>query len=708
MNAEPHRRNVAPLEPKSRGRLKPAFCLLTLLLAVSPRSQATNSPMLSVRFEDRTVVVSWPANATNHLLYQTTDLSLWTASPAIPRLSESCFEARFEVSTNTLFFRLRNQAAETIPQAIGVVIRPDGQPVANALVGHRMRTDRNGVWSGSPLAGPAGWVRIDAQGFATAFTKPAGRSGRARVSEAWLTPFRAFAPCDEGSQVKLFLGGRSASQVEVALSQAILPIGARFAGLADLDPKDIGPISAPLEPRQNLFLERAFCLQVMDTNFITLDAPLKSPVMVIVRDNKGTNPPPILARFDETNGFWEVLPGACSRLEPGVLACAITRCAPLHGLFAPARVAPRRVLGGDAAYEDYRSSRKRFDERARQLDDLLNSGGTVDPSLDNELNEALNEMAAAAAAYAAGHPDESGKLRLGRVAEQAYLLGRNGLAESLMAQARGIAEDIARANLDAADCGRVLEMVHAMEQLILLAGSPALEQALRDKIERLYSECDLWVGSINYFYWISSKHVALDNFTLFSGGGCWREEHSVRMATHAKTLILKGESLVKHSFPLVEYQDSEADCLQSISFYGQPAYATLELRWDGAFNGLDFNVGAARPASSSTLVNLVQHQIMEALDSDDNCVIVRGYPLTLHYPNYSSVLVHGFLDSPPITLQEMLDGVPPGPYPEGTIIRGSEELGNPFPQPNLGRYPFTRGSVFWSFHHVKSLLPLNP
>jgi hypothetical protein len=655
------------------------------------------------------VVVSWPSNGTNFVLMQALDLlGAWSACPANPQLVGATLEATVQISTNAIFFRLRGQTASAMPLVIGTVLEREGQPVPNATVGGVIRTDWNGVGSGTPQASATGWIKIEAPGFAASYVKPAGRTNRTSVFEASLTPFLAIAERNTAADIPLMLGDHATPDLEVILPANAWPVGAQYAGLAGVDPLDVGPISAPLEPRQDLFLERAFAVQFLDATLIPTEISPGSPLTVIVRDNKGTNPPPVLARFDPTNGYWLVMMGSCARQEPNVLACSVSGCAPLYGLFSATRAATQHILGGDTSYDDYRKSRKRFDERARQLDDLMDGGQTVDPSTDTELNAALDEMAASAMAYAAAHPDESGKLRLGKVAEQAYLLGRDDLAESLMAQAKTIAEDIARSLLNDADCGRLLEMVHAMEQLMLLAGSPALEQALRDKIEQLFSECDLWIGTINCHFWISSKHVGLDDLTLDSGGGCWREEHSVRMATHAKTQILKGESLVKHSFPNVKYRNADADCEQSISYYGQPAFASLELQWDGTFDGVEFNVGPARPASSSSPVSIVQHQIMQMENTEGSCVNVTGYPLTLPFPNYSSVLVHGFLSSPPITIQEMLETAPPGPYPEGVAIRGSEEVSNAYPEPNYGRYPFTRGTVTWSLFHVKKMLPFNP
>lgn len=93
---------------------------------------------------------------------------------------------------------------------------------------------------------------------------------------------------------------------------------------------------------------------------------------------------------------------------------------------------------------------------------------------------------------------------------------------------------------------------------------------------------------------------------------------------------------------------------------------------------------------------------------DDRCVYVQGYPVEIPFPNYYSVLMHGFLSSPPITLQEMLESGTRSDDPLGETISGYERVSNDYPAPNFGRYPFTSGLITWTFIHYKKLLPLDP
>lgn len=95
------------------------------------------------------------------------------------------------------------------------------------------------------------------------------------------------------------------------------------------------------------------------------------------------------------------------------------------------------------------------------------------------------------------------------------------------------------------------------------------------------------------------------------------------------------------------------------------------------------------------------------LKNNEVCENAPGYPLSLSFPNYSSLLVHGFLDSPPITIQEMLE--------EGTfsaaangrdVIHGEMTLTNECEGTNFARYPATSGNVNWRFVHIQKYLPV--
>lgn len=119
------------------------------------------------------------------------------------------------------------------------------------------------------------------------------------------------------------------------------------------------------------------------------------------------------------------------------------------------------------------------------------------------------------------------------------LLGQDGLEQELMTEATTIAEEIAQNILSTGDCGRVREMLHSMQQLMLMGGNETLIEGLRNKIDRLYRNCDLWIGTVRFLSFSSPTHPGLGQLTLHSGG-CWSETHEIKMAIHAGDACPQG------------------------------------------------------------------------------------------------------------------------------------------------------------------------
>jgi hypothetical protein len=668
---------------------------------------------LDVAYEGNQVVLRWPTNAAGYVLQHTDRLpGVWSNAPGSPTILQDLHEWRTAVQPGARFFRLARTRTVALPAVMGLVLDSSGSPVRTARVGGRVLTDGNGVGSGAPETAAAGWFEIEALGYTTGYARREAMTNGTSYFNAWLTPFDLLAPLDDTNLVRLAVGAEANPLIQVSVrGDDVAQFPVHF-GLAQVNPLDVGPLAASVQNVTNVTLRQAFSVQAFDTNWDAVPLKPGRSIVLEVRDDQGSNPPPFLARFEPAMGHWMVLSNACQRVRPDVLACTLTELAPLYGLWtlatgsAPGGAAPKHRTKGPE--DDYKQARWRFDTRARQIDEAWRSGHPVDPGTDAALQAGLESMAEAALAYANAHRDESGKLFLARVIEQATRLNRGDLVSALGGLAQEIAEEIASRLLADGDCGRISEMLHAMEQLMLMGGSEALMEALRRKVEELWAECDLWVGTITYEFYVGRTHPGLEDYPLESSGGNWREEHSVQMATHAKTLVLTGDDRVKLRFPRVKYQMADVECEMSFSFYGDPSATQVDLQFDGTYDGNTFSVGSARPASYTRPVSVVQHLVMRVEDEDGNCVNAPTYPITLPFPNYHSALVHGFLSSPPITLQEMLEeGVHRGSG-LSEIIGGGEPITNDYPMPNAGRYPFTRGYVSWRFFHVQALLPLQP
>jgi hypothetical protein len=357
--------------------------------------------------------------------------------------------------------------------------------------------------------------------------------------------------------------------------------------------------------------------------------------------------------------------------------------------------------------------------RLRQLEDDQIAGKPGDPCNDSVLRSILEQMAQISRVEAARQRNETGKMHLLWVAGQAILTCQNDLAASLMTLAVEITNEIASRLLNEGDCGRLREMIHAIDQLQAFGGDQSLTQQLEEKIKRLLASCDVWSGSIRYVYPISkSLPLTGDDYKLQSGG-VWTEIHDVRMATNAETHVLMGEVRTRLSFPSVRYVELEpssmyAECphFHDISVVQDVPFGKDTSNWfyfDGTYDGYTFQVNQPAPAPDAKPVK-IQHQHWSTfLDGDGKCWR-DAYTVTIIPDEFYSALIHSFMYlgmSPSITLQEMLETGIHNDIDGYETIRGSEPVANPMPMPNHGLYPFTEGEVIWNFIHVQRLLPFD-
>jgi len=597
--------------------------------------------------------------------------------------------------------------------AMANVVDVSGEPVLNARVGGQELTDSNGIAAGRFDVAPSGWVKAAAPGYAPgyaaapdalyAFLHPSAVSGTGiyRVS---LTPFADMARLETGESQRLYLGRPDAPAGEATVDAAMFAETPVIASLTEIDPIHIQPLFAPLSSGTDLHLQMAFSVNAegMDGNEIPLAADKE--IAVRFEDNGRLSDAPVLAVFRADTGQWEVIDAGCRRDGTSHLLCRASSLASIYGVF-------------DAASPDYlqrrtsgRLTRSRNGYDAARTDlisilsgwqDQMESDPNFQPDLeDPDLGNALQNLANAARNIAAENQNEKGKAALLGVAADAQALGNDALASDLIGEAADIAEKMADELLSEGDCGHLREMLHVAQQNMLL-GNFAKANELMEKAKKNVGDCDIWTGRIRYWLIVDDTVHNLPEMTLQSGANGWWEFHDVRMTTDVNTLKLTGEDQVRLQFPSAKYENEEDDCEQSLT-YGPPTGASVLLSFDGTYDGVVFAVN--NPGQAQNPVNIPLKQVFEGEDEDGVCQTIVNQ--TSYFQNFSSLLVHGFLESPPITLQEMLDS---GSHQDASdraieTIRGQEEIVNP--NTDYAQFPVTNGYVFWNFLHVEDVLPL--
>jgi hypothetical protein len=605
-------------------------------------------------------------------------------------------------------------SSTTAPNVMGIALDPNGDSVALATFGSLGLADMNGVVAADVPAGAGGWVMAQAQGYAPGFADLGQGGTEPFFFEVRLTPWSDFAELDAGETAELV------TQVSEELSLTASVDGSSFSSqpvlvsLTWIDGLDVGPAFAPLSSGEAAELRWAFSLLATDETGETVDMAEGESVVVRIQGTAAQIGQPILALFDAEAGTWAVQSDACTDGVEGGIECDLKSLATLAGLFSPritafvpstveaGRVAlarpiallpePGRDIQDDAMKEAY-----------ARLQSWWQRKDAGEPVSDDELQSILDDLAKAAEDYAQGHRNEAGKFHLLFAAQNVALsAGDPALDGRLKAAAAELANEIARDLLEKGDCGRVHEMVRAAQQIVLLAGDPSLEAALWEKIRKLMATCDLWTGMITYFFDVEGTHPGdLEGYSKTAGPGLWTEEHKVRMATDAQTLVLAGEDYVRLSFPMVTYSDNE-ECPSQFFYYGDPLELGLTLYFDGTYDGKVFSVGDPTPAEGAHSMSVSQRWLLKDHEGSKGCVVKTDTPFA--FPNYSSALI-GNLGAIPITLQEMLEKASfggSGNTPES--IQGSEQILNPMSE--TGKFPFKEGRVVWFFTHVQKLLPL--
>jgi hypothetical protein len=559
----------------------------------------------------------------------------------------------------------------------------------------------------------AGWVLFEALGYVCGYASCLdclysflGPSDGFRTYQTVLTPVGDITFIESGESDTLYLGPIGEPEWEAPVDSSSLDVLPALVTLTEVNPVHVGPLFEEVSTGEDLYLHKAFALCAEDENGNQVQLSGGESITVRVRDNGGLTGA-LLARFDPETGVWQAVSGGCMRDGAEHLVCQVGEPSSLHGLFHTGEPAYLpAAAGGGGEYrimsqygEDFLLALLYLQNILARWERMMENDPGFQPDLnDPDLLDALNDLAEAARQHAQQHPNEQGKGALCRAAQAAELLGKESLSSDLLSEAADVAKAMADDLLQNGDCGRLKEMLKVAEQNEML-GNIDKRNELIEKIKKNVGDCDIWTGEITYWLFIDDTvhGPGLDNMTKQSGPGSWYERHEVRMTTDVLTFVLTGEDWVRLQFPQVKYEDPDVDCEQSMTYWfdqGDPVYLTF----GGTYDGVTFSVN--NPGSSSQPVNLPYQQVFETMIGE-NCK--TAFEQTLYVQNYSSLLVHGFTSTPPITIQEMLETGTHGENSLFEFIRGHESFSNP--NPDDVRFPFIRGHVNWVFRHVEDHLP---
>jgi hypothetical protein len=595
------------------------------------------------------------------------------------------------------------------PAVLGFVLDPDGAPVAFASVGNEL-TDTNGIVSGDLTGSASGWLEIKSPGYATGYVKPRASIGGTAIFESRLTPFKEFLPLKSDEETALTLGDAAQPVAEFKVeSDAVATLPAYIEATA-YDLVDVGPSLAALSNGDQMDLVFAVAIEGITNSGDPLAVDPGKTIVLKVFPNPALPASPTLAIFNPETGVWQVQERECVAEAEGSLSCTLPRFAPLIGLFGPPAEATSLVTysqtkmlagrmfslhtqtptGDDQAYQDAKTNVEQWIKNGEWMTQRT---GAVSPEWEAEMTNRLEKLADAAEAYAATHPDESGIAHLLGAADPAITTGNQSIADKLMKDAQAIAESMADELLKEEDCGRIREMLHVMQTLILVGGSSAKVNAMQEKLSKM-GDCDEWIGHMNVWFTLTSTNPGLDKYQRESGGNTWHELHLIHILTNVQTHALRGEDRVALKFPEVRYGKRDRHNCHNYLTHGGESGGNIYLKFDGQYDGYTFTVGDMEPEGGTATITYGAH--MERWDDEkEECEEIQDQ--TVPAPNYSSILVHGMMGNPPTTMQQILQGE------KFDNISGSLPITND--AFDLGIHPWQTGIITWSFMHTQKYLP---
>jgi hypothetical protein len=655
--------------------------------------------------------LAWPAPGDNMLLQAAAGLDgSWTLLfPDLELVGGQC-RARLPMEGGRRFFRLRENPGNLIEvyDAMGIVLNNDNEPLPFAWAGCMGFSDNNGLIAGELPAGE--WFTVHAEGHAPAPVQAISGNDGMAVFEAWLTRFPDQAMVAAGESHALLTDPSLATGLSVTFDGSQLASSPAHVGLAQIDLLDVGPRWAPLDADGDLVLTQAFALYASDAEGAPVQLAAGQQLAVQVRDAMAAEPAPVLARFDTGSGSWLALDAAaCTRAAPDQLHCLLQDFAPLYGLFRP----PPESLpepGGNAASPasgnldaEYKAANAAVSAALAEAIREKEEFGEVSAETQQLLLEAMANLATAAIASASANRDETGKMHLLAASKACELLDFHDLKEALDAELEDLTNELADDLAGNGDCGRMREMLKMLNQMLMLGGDPAIQSALVDKIDALANDCDLWTGTIRYFYWVDNNPPVGGEYNYAGGTPVWTEELHMTLATHPKTHQVTGEIAGMVRFPNAYYK-TDSECEVSVEYSGLPGANAVNLQFGGTYDGITFALSDVTPASHSVPLSIKQYYVFK-FKEDGECHHVDGAsPNEIVFQDFfHSALVHGLAESPMITLQEMMENGTPGSFGEMQVIRGSEEF---VAGEYAFAYPFTTGMVTWSFMHTKKVLPI--
>ena len=387
-------------------------------------------------------------------------------------------------------------------EAMAFVVDPDYNPVAYASIGtSELLTDRNGVAIGEIIPNKAGWVLVQALGYVSNYAKPSMFSEEYDKYFVTLVPVEAGAFYESSDPTNIWLGDSGNPQIQIEIAPGSLQTDQAILELTEINPREISMDDFWVDLDDTFTPLISFEISAYDLSGEPVGLTENNFATLSIHDEENDIDDLLLQSFDPESGTWITQEDACSRVDEGTIECSLTHFS-FHSF-------QKKYFDPEAqGSEEFGAFKNTFNEITK----MFKEGGEN----SEDLQEAMERLAEAAKEFAKKNRNETGKAMLmyaTDVIEGSGVEGSEAIAQELKQEAQDLVVEMAKKLTENANCGNMYELFNLQKQAMLVGGSAEAQvQKLQDKVSDKFNNCEIWTGTVHYWFILLDTFPNLDRW----------------------------------------------------------------------------------------------------------------------------------------------------------------------------------------------------
>jgi hypothetical protein len=433
----------------------------------------------------------------------------------------------------------------------------------------------------------------------------------------------------------------------------------------------------------------SFEISAYDISGKAVELSENSLATVSIHDEENDIDDLLLQSFDPESGTWITQEDACSRVDEGTIECSLTHFS-FHSF-------QKKYLDPEArGSEEFGAFKNTYNEITK----MFKEGGEN----SEDLQGAMERLAEAAKEFAKKNRNETGKAMLmyaTDVIEGSGVEGSEALAQELKQEAQDLVVEMAEKLTENANCGNMYELFNLQKQAMLVGGSAEAQvQKLQDKVSDKFNNCEIWTGTVHYWFILLDTFPNLDRWKA-ENKPSWHEIHTVTIGINPVTEHLDGDSYVKLNFATASYL---AEALRGDDCGPDKEYIDIDggngftwLTFEGTFDGNTFQLEPMEERESEPVdLSFHSHGLFGCPKTEMDFGKVPMFA-------YRSQLLDGFYgQAQPPSLEDMLNT--DIRCSGGVIVcvsRGGQDISYSSGENRPEIIPIDRAILNWQFRYIR-------